>query len=157
MAISDTVFLNNVKSSLEGLHLTDIPLPFVVIKNKLYVNASKEQIYGLMGSDGMPLSPEDGTFSNKRFNTISSAMLVEFYDKVERLHSQIKQSVLSIAGASPPLTPSNTAQNYTLVHDSLFGPAGFFKVPNTPLADSSITILSDLFKELVNRSKGVKI
>lgn len=155
--ISDSAFINNVKACLSKLHLTDIPMPFAVINNRLYLNATKEQIYGIMSSSGDPLSPEDTGFSGKRFNGVTSDMVVEFYDKVERLKDTIKQNVLSTVGSSPPITPAASASAYTALHDSLFGPSGFFLVPNTPLNAASTAVLSDLFKELLNMSKGVKL
>ena len=155
--ISDTSFIKNVEKSLTIAHLTDLPLPFLVINNRLYHNASREQIYGIMYLDGTPLSVEDSNSNTKRFEGTPASAIVEYYEKIERLKSTIKSTTLSVAGVSPPLTSSYTSQEYQTAYNALFGTAGFFASPGTPLNATNIAILGDLFKELLNRSKGISL
>lgn len=156
-SISDPIFLNNVEKSLTIAHLSDLPLPFLIIDDRLYHNASREQIYGIMYLDGTPLSLSDKNYSNKRFRDLPASAIIEYYEKIERLNLSIKEIVLNTVGVSAPLTKNYNQQDYQTLHNSLFGTSGFFATSNGILNSSNISILSDLFKELLNASKGVKI
>lgn len=148
-------FLTNVKKCLSVTHLSDLPLPFAVINNKLYQNASKDQIFGIIFADGTPMSVSKGYNSKmQRYDWGRTYDL--FFRLVEQQESAIKKIVLETVGASPPLTKNFTKQDYQDVFDSLFGPGGFFTAPK-PLTPDEVEILGDLFKELLNRSKGISL
>ena len=153
MRISDTAFLNNVRKCLTITHLSDMPMPIIVIKGRLYTNATDEQIYGIMRLDGTPLSAQDARFKTKRSNIIDA---YGFYDKVVRLQQQVKAIVLEVAGESPSSSTTYTTQEYKDLLDTLFGPGGFFLTPK-PLLPKDIAMLKDLFEDLINRSKGTKL
>ncbi len=155
--ITDSTFLSNVEKSLSIAHLSDLTLPFLVIGGKLYHNASREQIYGIMYLDGTPLSPEDNNYLDKRFSNLPASAIVEYYEKIERLSLSIKQIVLTKVGISPPLTNNYNVQQYQTLYDSLFGVSGFFATSSGTLNSTNISILSDLFKELLNGSKGISL
>ena len=151
--ISDATFLQNVRKCLTITHLSDMPMPLVVIKGRLYTSITDEQIYGIMRLDGTPLSVEDRNFKSKKTNIIDS---FGFNDKVARLHRQVKAIVLEIAGESPSSSTNYTAQEYKDLLDSLFGPGGFFLSPK-PLTPTDAAMLRDLFKDVINRTKGTQI
>jgi hypothetical protein len=153
--ITNQRFLENVKKCITITHLSDLPMPFVVINNKLYHNASKEQIFGIMFFDGTPLSVSKG-YKAKLDRYDFGRTYEAYFRLVEALESSIKQIVLSTAGTSPPLTTTYKKQDYQDVFDSLFGPGGFFTAPK-PLTPSEVAVLGDLFKELLNRSKGISL
>jgi hypothetical protein len=154
-SISAQQFLANVKKCLTVTHLSDLPLPFVVINNKLYQNASKDQIFGILFADGTPMSVSRG-FNSKMERYDYGTTHEKFFRMVEQQESAIKKIVLETVGASPPLTKKYTKQDYQDVFDSLFGPGGFFTAPK-PLTPDEVEILGDLFKELLNRSKGISL
>ena len=105
--ITDSEFINNVEKSLTIAKLTDLPIPFLIINNRLYCNASREQIYGIMILDGTPLSVDDDRSKTKRLEGIEASTIVNFYEKTEKLNSKIKEIVTRTIDIPPILSKIN--------------------------------------------------
>jgi hypothetical protein len=93
--ITNQRFLANVRKSLETSKETRLSPPFVVKDGRLYVDASKDQIHGIIFKDGTPFSPEDsGYFAPLRPSAFD--FYAEFFSKVKQLRSSIKEIVIEL-------------------------------------------------------------